>query len=215
VKQRAIFLDRDGTLNVDAGFTYRIQHLKLMDGVVPGLLRMQDLGFKLLITTNQSGVARGLFSEADMHAFNRALVADLAAGGIAIDGVYCCPFHPTAGMGAYRVDSPLRKPRPGMMLQAAGEHAIDLDGSFAIGDKSSDVIAGQAAGCRTILLRTANGGHTELAAAQRPDALANDLVEAAEFVERCLRGTADFLPIGRGAHATLAASRETQARKRA
>lgn len=180
----AIFLDRDGTLNVDAGFTHRARDLRLLAGVVPGLARLQKLGFQLLITTNQSGVARGYFSESDMHAFNAALLARLHGEGITIVGVYCCPFHPTEGIGPYRCDSPLRKPQPGMLLQAAAEHGVELKSSFAIGDRTSDVVAGQAAGCRTILLQSASSRRADERQTARPDCVAADLVEAAMWVER-------------------------------
>lgn len=181
--RRAIFLDRDGTLNADVGFTHRVGDLRLLDGVVPGLRRFEQLGFALVITTNQSGIARGYFGEADMHAFNAALVERLRDEGVTIAGVYFCPFHPTEGRGEFRRDSPLRKPNPGMILRAAADHGLDVKASFAIGDKTSDVEAGRAAGCRTILLRKRGGDPAEAESA-RPDFVAADLVEAARFVER-------------------------------
>jgi len=187
VTRRAIFLDRDGTLNVDVGFTHRVEDLRLVEGVVPGLARFEELGFQLVITTNQSGIARGYFSRSDMQAFNAALVARLRAFGISIAAVYYCPFHPTEGTGRYRCDSPLRKPKPGMILRAAAEHGIELAASFAVGDRASDVGAGQAAGCRTILLRKGSRRHTEQELLARPDFLAADLVEAARFVEQAVR----------------------------
>jgi D-glycero-D-manno-heptose 1,7-bisphosphate phosphatase len=187
VKRRAIFLDRDGTLNVDVGFTHRAQDLQLLPNVVGGLARLQALGFELLITTNQSGIARGYFTESDMHAFNDALVARLQAEGITISGIYFCPFHPTEGVGRYRRDSPLRKPQAGMLLQAAAQRGIDLAESFAIGDKTSDIMAGQAAGCRTILVRTGVGREHEAQRTARPDFVADDLLEAARFIEPFVR----------------------------
>jgi D-glycero-D-manno-heptose 1,7-bisphosphate phosphatase len=192
VKRRAVFLDRDGTLNVDVGFTHRLDDLKLIDGVVPGLKQLAKLGFQLIVTTNQSGVARGYFSPAQMHAFNAALVAQLRELDVRIEGVYCCPFHPTEGIGAYRCDSPLRKPQPGMILKAAAEHDIDLKASFAIGDRTSDVLAGQSAGCRAILLRTDDDTADKTTAIDpsvHPDFTAADLVEAAAHVGRSMRGS--------------------------
>lgn len=187
-RRPAIFLDRDGTLNVDVGFTHRVDDLQLLPNVVAGLAQLRDLGFELIITTNQSGIARGYFSEAQMQAFNDALVARLRTAGITIAAVYYCPFHPTEGVGAYRVDSPLRKPRPGMILQAAADHDLDLARSFAIGDKSSDVLAGQAAGSRAILVRSGLGRQHEQSAAAQPDFVADDLLAAAEFIARANRG---------------------------
>lgn len=183
-KRRGVFLDRDGTLNVENEFIHRVENLHVLPNVAAGLRRMIALGFQLLITTNQSGIGRGLFSEAEMRAFNDALCQQLESQGVRIDGIYFCPFHPTAGIGEYRRDSPLRKPRPGMILEAAAEHQLDLPSSFAIGDRKSDVAAGQAAGCRTILVRTGWGGSGEPQLQVQPDFVAADLVEAAEFMER-------------------------------
>lgn len=183
VRRRAIFLDRDGTINHDPGFVHRVADLELLPGVVEGLRRMMAAGYLLVIVSNQSGVARGMFSEAQMHAFNAALLERLAAAGVSIEAVYCCPFHRDATVTAYRQDSPLRKPSPGMLLQAMAEHGIDLAASFAVGDKRSDVAAGRAAGCRTILLRTGAAGSDAEAANVEPDFVADDLIAAAEIIE--------------------------------
>ncbi len=182
MKSPAVFLDRDGTLNRDVGFTHRVEDLQLLDQAIAGLQRMAALGFRLFITTNQSGIARGYFSEVDMHAFNRALCQQLRAAGVVIEAIYYCPSHPTGSVEAYRFDSPLRKPRPGMILQAADEHSLDLSASFAIGDKKSDVLAGQAAGCRTILVRSGAAGQGEMHLSALPDFVAGDLLEAAEWI---------------------------------
>jgi D-glycero-D-manno-heptose 1,7-bisphosphate phosphatase len=200
LKRRAIFLDRDGTLNADVGFTHRVCDLRLLDGVVPGLKHLQQLGYRLIITTNQSGIARGYFGEAQMHAFNAALVEQLGSHGITIAGIYFCPFHPSEGQGAYRRDSPLRKPAPGMILRAAAEQGLDLAASFAIGDKTSDVAAGRAAGCGTILLRSKAGEASQAEPPDRPDFTAADLVEAARFIERIARPQTGVSPSGDSAY---------------
>jgi D-glycero-D-manno-heptose 1,7-bisphosphate phosphatase len=187
----AIFLDRDGTLNVDTGYTHRPADLQLIAGVIPGLRSLQALGYPLFILTNQSGIARGYFSETQLAAFHAELLAHLQAAGVQIGGIYYCPFHPTAGLGDYRQDSPLRKPRPGMFLQAAAEHRLDLAASIAIGDKLSDVLAGQAAGCRTVLLQTGRAGSGELGLSATPDFLAADLCAAAAWIaQNCGAATA-------------------------
>jgi D-glycero-D-manno-heptose 1,7-bisphosphate phosphatase len=179
---RAVFLDRDGTLTEDRGYTYRVEDLRLLPGVVDGLRRLDRLGFRLVITTNQSGVARGYFTEAQAEAFHVALVARLAAAGVPVAAVYSCPFHPTAGVGPYRRESELRKPRPGMILRAAAEHGLDLAASYAVGDKRGDVAAGRAAGCRTILLRTGTAGAGEPELVVEPDWVADDLAAAAAII---------------------------------
>lgn len=189
--RRAIFLDRDGTINHDPGFVHRVEDLKLLPGAVEGLRRMAAAGFRLVIVTNQSGVARGLFTEDQMHAFNAALVHRLADEGVTIDAVYCCPFHREATVAAYRQDSPLRKPNPGMLLQAAAEHGLGLDASWSVGDKRSDVAAGRAAGCRTILLRSGAAGRDSDSPPVEPDFVADDLTAAAEIVECLTEDTPD------------------------
>lgn len=213
--KRAVFLDRDGTLNAETRFAHRVEDLRLLAGAVEGLRQMAALGFQLFITTNQSGIGRGYFSEAQMHAFHAALCQRLAAGGVTIAGIYFCPFHPTAGLGPYRLDSPLRKPRPGMILQAAAEHDLDLTVSYTIGDRASDILAGQAAGCRTILLRTRSvHGNQESddtpALGPHADFEAADLVEAAQFIEQTARRPAGPLPMIRAPQGAAAGYRLPQ-----
>ncbi len=117
-----------------------------------------------------------------MRRFNAALCGRLAQDGIEIAAVYHCPYHPTEGVGRYRRDSECRKPRPGMLLAAARDLALDLPASYAIGDKLSDVAAGQAAGCRTILVETGQAGRGEAELSVTPDAVARDLVHAAQLI---------------------------------
>jgi D-glycero-D-manno-heptose 1,7-bisphosphate phosphatase len=185
--RRAVFLDRDGTINRDVGFTHRVEDLELLPGAAEGLARIAALGYRLLITTNQSGIARGLYSEAEMQAFNAALLERLRAAGVTIDAIYFCPYHPTAGVGQYRRESPLRKPGDGMIRLAAAEHQLDLPTSFVVGDKKSDVVAGQRAGCGTILVRTGAGGSDDEPLSMPPDFVADDLRAAAEYIERAPR----------------------------
>ncbi len=188
VLRPAIFLDRDGTLNIDTGYTHRPQDLRLHDHVLPGLQKLVALGFELVIVTNQSGIARGHFDEGQMHAFHQALRDQLATAGISLAGIYHCPFHPEATRECFRQDSPLRKPRPGMLLAAAADLALDLSASVAIGDKKSDIAAGQAAGCRTILVQTGQQGAGEPELNVTPDHVAADLVAAAAWIESAWSG---------------------------
>jgi D,D-heptose 1,7-bisphosphate phosphatase len=154
----------------------------LSPGVIPGLQALQALGYQLFILTNQSGVARGYFSESELAAFHATLLAYLQRAGVDITAIYYCPFHPTEGIGQYRRDSPLRKPQPGMFFRAAAVHHLDLTASIAIGDKLSDVLAGQAAGCRTILLQTGHAGSGEPHLTATPDFVATNLRTAADWV---------------------------------
>lgn len=143
----AAFLDRDGVLIEDSGYPHRTEDLKLIPGAAAAVRRMKDAGYRTIIVTNQSGVARGLFSEERMHAFNAELVARLGQDGAVIDAVYACPFHEKAVETRYRhPDHPDRKPNPGMLLRAIADHGLDPARSFIIGDKDSDLQAGVRAG---------------------------------------------------------------------
>jgi D-glycero-D-manno-heptose 1,7-bisphosphate phosphatase len=187
--RRAVFLDRDGTINRDVGFTHRVEELELLPRAAEGLARMMALGLRLVITTNQSGVARGYFPEADARRFHDALCKRLLDWGVVIDAVYYCPFHPTAGLAAYRRESSLRKPSDGMIRRAAAEHHIELAGSFAVGDKMSDIVAGRSAGCRTILICPRGSRPDSGTLSASPDFVAGDLAEAAEHIDRTSRST--------------------------
>lgn len=143
----AAFLDRDGVLIEDSGYPHRPEHLKLIPGAAAAVRRMNQGGYRTVIVTNQSGVARGLFSEAQMNAFNDLLVARLAHYGAVIDAIYAAPFHPDAVEARYRhPDHPDRKPNPGMLLRAIAEHDLDPARSFIIGDQKRDLQAGERAG---------------------------------------------------------------------
>lgn len=141
------FLDRDGVLIEDCGYPHLDEHLRLMPGAAAAVKRLNDLGYRTVIVTNQSGVARGLFDEDRMHAFNALLVERLAEEGARIDAVYACPFHAEATVERYRhPDHPDRKPNPGMLLRAIAEHDIDPARSFMVGDQPSDMEAARRAG---------------------------------------------------------------------
>ena len=143
----AAFLDRDGVLIEDSGYPHRPEHLKLIPGAAAAVRRMNQAGYRTVIVTNQSGVARGLFSEETMNAFNDLLVARLAEEGAIINAVYSAPFHPEATEARYRhPDHPDRKPNPGMLLRAIAEHVLDPTQSFIIGDQKRDLQAGERAG---------------------------------------------------------------------
>lgn len=148
----AAFLDRDGVLIEDSGYPHRLEDLKLIPGAAAAVRRMNQAGYRTVIVTNQSGVARGMFSEAQMDAFNALLVARLADDGAVIDAVYSAPFHPDAVEARYRhPDHPDRKPNPGMLLRAIAEHDLDPAQSFIIGDQKRDLQAGERAGMRGFL----------------------------------------------------------------
>lgn len=142
----AVFLDRDGVLIEDSGYPHLDEHLVLIPGAAEAVRRLNGLGYLAVIVTNQSGVARGLFTEAQMKAFNALLVRHLAAKGAIIGAVYACPYHCESEDPQWRhPDHPDRKPNPGMILRAIDEHHIDPARSFLIGDRQSDMEAARRA----------------------------------------------------------------------
>ena len=146
-KRPAAFLDRDGVLIEDSGYPHRPEDLRLIPGAAQAVARLKATGYVTVIVTNQSGVARGLFSEDRMWAFNAELVDLLASDGAVIDAVYACPFLPDAPVAAYaHPDHPDRKPNPGMLLRAAQALDLDLSRSLMIGDRASDMEAARRAG---------------------------------------------------------------------
>jgi len=154
MQSRAIFLDRDGTLIEDPGYLDDPDKVRLLPGATEAVCMLRELGFRVIIVSNQSGVARGLFDEQALTAVHDRAAELMAQEGAHLDAAYYCPFlaGSEAKVADYRVDSPLRKPQPGMLLQAAEEHELDLAASWMIGDALSDVEAGARAGCSTILL---------------------------------------------------------------
>lgn len=143
----AVFLDRDGVLIEDTGYPHLEEHLRLTPGAPEAVRRLNALGYLCVIVTNQSGVARGLFTEDQMKGFNALLVRRLAARGAVIGAVYACPYHSEGRVEAYlHPDHPDRKPNPGMILRATADHGIDLKRSFLIGDQPSDLEAARRAG---------------------------------------------------------------------
>jgi D-glycero-D-manno-heptose 1,7-bisphosphate phosphatase len=166
---RAVFVDRDGTLMEDCVYCSDPKNVKIFSGVPEALRRLKSNGFKLIIITNQSGIARGLFTEAQYHQVQAELVRQIGDG--LIDASYFCADLPG-------VPSARRKPEPGMVLEAAGAYDIDLPRSWFIGDKGIDVECGQRAGTRTILVLTGYGKDQRCS----PDYVAADVVEAVRYV---------------------------------
>ncbi len=148
----ALFLDRDGVLNEDRGYVSRWEDFAWIAGARETVAAFNRAGWLVIVVTNQSGVGRGYYTEADMHALHARMAQDLAAAGGRFDGVYYAPQHPEAPVEAYRhPDPPLRKPNPGMILQALAEWPIDREASLLIGDKPSDLEAALRAGIRGVL----------------------------------------------------------------
>ena len=181
-KRRAVFLDRDGTINVEKDYLHKIEDFEFIPGVPAAIKRLKAAGFLVIVVSNQSGVARGYFDEQAVNRLHRHIQAELAGYGTSIDAFYFCPHHPEQGVGAYKVACDCRKGAPGMLLRAAADHDIDLQQSFMIGDKLADIEAGAGAGCRNILVMTGYGAQ---AAAQAENAVLEtcpDLAGAARMI---------------------------------
>jgi D-glycero-D-manno-heptose 1,7-bisphosphate phosphatase len=154
VLRPALFLDRDGVLNEDQGYVHRWEDFRWIPGAREAVAAFNRAGWLVIVVTNQSGVGRGYYTEAEMHALHARMDEELARAGARIDAFYFCPQHPDADQDAYRhPDPPDRKPNPGMILRALAEWPIDRERSLLVGDKSSDMEAGRRAGIRSLRFR--------------------------------------------------------------
>lgn len=184
--KKAVFLDRDGVITADPPhYAHRLDQLILIPGSAEAILRLNEENFQVIVITNQSGVARGYYQEADVKSFNDGMSSLLAKEGAHLDAIYYCPHHPDAVMEQYRKNCTCRKPKPGMILAAAKCYSIDCSKSFVVGDKWSDIEAGHSAGCKTVIVMTGHG-QEEFGKKQGPvNFIARDLFEAVEqFIAR-------------------------------
>jgi D-glycero-D-manno-heptose 1,7-bisphosphate phosphatase len=179
-----VFLDRDGTMIEERGYLDRLDLVSPFPYTADAIRRLRSAGYRIVVVTNQAGVARGLFDEAFVCATHRHLDGLLAPEGAAPDAYYYCPHHPEGVVEAYRAVCRCRKPSPGLIERAAGDWAIDVGRSFVIGDKWLDVGLANQAGARGILVRT---GYGEAAAAEPPAGV------HAERVVPTLREAADYI----------------------
>src|SRR6201985_1357279 len=145
---RGLFLDRDGVINHEIGYLSRAAQVVFVDGIFSLCRTASRLGYRLIVVTNQAGIARGYYSEADFEALMEFMREELRAEGVELDAVYYCPFHPEHGVGRYRQEHEDRKPGTGMLRRGAREFGVDLRESVMVGDRCSDVGAANAAGLR-------------------------------------------------------------------
>ena len=150
--RKALFLDRDGVINEDLGYVFRASDFCFIDGIFELCRAATQTGFDIIVITNQAGIARGYYSEAEFLELTNWMVAHFSAQGISIRKVFYCPYHPTAGIGPYLRDAECRKPKPGMILAAREEFGFDLKSSILIGDEFTDIEAGRRAGVGLNLL---------------------------------------------------------------
>ena len=178
---RALFLDRDGTLVHRYHYPSRPEHLRLYDGIAGPLALLRQVGFRLVVVTNQSGIARGYFTEADLDRMHAHLRSSLAAQGVELDAFYHCPHHPDGVVEGLDVRCDCRKPAPGMALRAARDLSLDLSRSWFVGDILDDVEAGARAGCRTVLVDLGTEPQPQ-SALRRPDFVARDTAHALAII---------------------------------
>jgi D-glycero-D-manno-heptose 1,7-bisphosphate phosphatase len=156
-KNKAVFLDRDGTINEEVQYLSDLKKFRLLPKVAPAIKLLNDHGFKVIVITNQAGVARGYFGEDKVEEINEEMKRQLREKDAHLDGMYYCPHHPTEGMGKYKKDCWCRKPNPGMLKKAVKDFDLDLSKSYVIGDQLTDVKLGNNAGCQTVLVLTGYG----------------------------------------------------------
>lgn len=184
-KNRAVFLDRDGTLCEEVGYLDSVEQMRLIPGSGQAVRLLNQYGFKVVVVTNQAGVARGFFPESRLEELHAELRRQLSEEGAYLDAIYYCPHHPAEGYPPYLQECQCRKPGTGLLLQAASDLNLHLPSSYMIGDHFSDVECGQRIEAETILLLT---GHGREALAKRenwpkpPSYIAADLYEAVQWV---------------------------------
>jgi len=181
----ALFMDRDGCLIEEMGYINHPSRVRVLPRTPEAIARLNTAGIAAVMATNQAGIARGYFSNETLAAVNAELERQLGALGARLDALYVCTHHPTAGEPPYRETCECRKPKPGLLLRAAAELGLDLSRSIMVGDKPSDVEAGQAAGAATVLVLTGYGrGEWEYRRHEwtvKPDHVAEDLFDAVEW----------------------------------
>jgi D-glycero-D-manno-heptose 1,7-bisphosphate phosphatase len=179
---KAVFLDKDGTLIKNVPYNVNPDLIELAEGAVDGLKLLNKAGYKLIVVSNQSGIARGLFKESDLDVVQKRISELLKKAGLPLAGFYYCPHHPDGKLRDYTLNCMCRKPRPGMLFTAAREFSINLASSWMVGDILDDIEAGRRADCNTILVNNGNETEWSLSPLRRPHYSAPNLLEAARII---------------------------------
>lgn len=175
---KAIFLDRDGVINVDKGYVHRIKDFEFYQNVFEALRKLQEAGFKLFVVTNQSGIAVGYYTEDDFLKLTDYMLQQLSKEGIRIEKVYYCPHHENGVIKGYSFKCDCRKPESGMIRQAISEFGVDPSKSFLVGDKENDILAAHKEGVRAVLVKTGHG--LKYKDNTTADFVAEDILDAVE-----------------------------------
>jgi len=192
---KAVFLDRDGVVTKEPPYyAHKINQLELIPNSAEAIRLLNESGFKVIVVSNQAGVARGYYQEKDIQIYNNEMKRQLEEKGARIDAIYYCPHHPEATIEKYKIDCDCRKPKPGMLKRAEKDLNLNLKLSFLIGDKMSDIEAGYRAGCKTILVLTGQG-NDELKKIPKmdikPNYISKDLHTAIQIINRNNSGEND------------------------
>jgi len=194
MSNKAVFLDRDDTLIEDPGYINHPDQVKLLDEVAEALIELKALGYKLIVVSNQSAVARGIITEKILAQIHDRLKQLLAERGAYLDRIYYCPYHPDGVVPKYRKESDWRKPNPGMLLTAADQMDIDLSQSWMIGNSNRDIEAGLRAGCKTILINRFSDYKQLRPSDPKPDHRAVNIKEATNIIKKYCRSPSDVDP---------------------
>lgn len=178
---RALFIDRDGTLSEEVGYINHPERFRLFSYAAEAIKRLNENGWLAIVTTNQAGVARGYFSEEMIQTVHKRLEDELAMGGARLDAVYYCAHHPSVGEPPYRVDCDCRKPKPGLITKAAKDFQVDLGNSWMVGDRYSDIQLARNAGVKSAFVLSGYGRgeweHQRETWTEQPDMVAENLLE--------------------------------------
>ena len=185
-QKKAVFLDRDGTINEEMGYINDIKRFKIFEFVPEAIKILNDADYLVIVVTNQSGVARGYFTEGLVEKVHQSLLESLKASNARIDKIYYCPHHPIEGKGLYKKDCDCRKPGTGMITMAQKEYNIDLSKSYMVGDRYKDILFAKKAGLRSVMVKTGYGAgefeHQRTSWKTQPRFIAQNLLEAANFI---------------------------------
>ncbi len=187
---KAIFLDRDGTINVDKGYVHKIKDFQYIDGVIEALKLFTTLGYIIIVVTNQSGIARGYYTDKDLEKLNKWMISDLREKGVVVSKVYYCPHLPEAIIWEYRLNCQCRKPKTGLFWKAKQEFDINMSNSYAIGDKMRDLAICKETDIKGILLKSKNELYMKTSIKDNI-VICNNLLQAANLIWKRDKGKND------------------------